>query len=67
MKVYTKRELAMLYFPKAVPKTATNRLARWINRSDELRRRLEEAGYSPKNKLYTVRQIRIIFDILGEP
>ncbi|MBO5426998.1 MAG: DUF4248 domain-containing protein [Prevotella sp.] len=67
MKVYSKRELAMLYFPKATPKVATNRLARWINRSEELCQLLAEAGYRPANKLFTVRQLRILFAYLGEP
>lgn len=67
MKVYSKRELAMLYFPGSNPRTATNRLARWIKRSDELRRRLAEAGYLPANRLLTVRQLRILFEHLGEP
>jgi len=67
MKVYTKRELAQLYFPGYNPRTATNRLARWIRRSDELCRRLCEAGYRPANRLLTVRQLRILYEHLGEP
>ena len=67
MKIYTKRELAMLYFPKLPPKTATNKLARWIRNSEELSRLLAEAGYNPANKFFTVRQLRIIYDFLGEP
>ena len=67
MTIYTKRELAMLYFPKVSPKVATNKLARWIRRSDELSRLLTEAGYKPANKFFTVRQLRIIYAFLGEP
>lgn len=67
MKVYSKRELAMLYFPGVTPKAATNRLAGWIKRSEELSRQLAEAGYKPANKLFTVRQLKIIFAYLGEP
>lgn len=67
MKIFTKRELAMLYFPKVSPKVATNKLARWIRRSDELSHLLAEAGYKPANKFFTVRQLRIIYAFLGEP
>lgn len=67
MNVYTKRELAMRYFPGANPRTATNRLARWIKRSEELCRLLKEAGYRPANRLLTVRQLQLIYSYLGEP
>ena len=67
MKVYTKRELAMLYFPNSSPKVATNHLAAWIRRTTDLRRQLSEAGYKPSAKMFTVRQLTIIYNFLGEP
>ena len=33
---YTKKELALFYFPDASPHTAVNRLMRWINRNAPL-------------------------------
>ena len=33
---YTKKELALFYFPEASPHTAVNRLMRWINRNAPL-------------------------------
>ena len=33
---YTKKELALFYFPYASPHTAVNRLMRWINRNAPL-------------------------------
>ena len=67
MKIYTKRELAMLYFPNCSPKAATNNLARWINRTFELRQLLTDAGYKPANRYFTVRQIELIYRFFGEP
>lgn len=67
MKVYTKKELAMLYFPTLTPKAAINKLTRWINRNDDLRQQLDDVGYKPKNKYFTVRQLLIIYDFFGEP
>ena len=66
MKIYTKRELAMLYFPNLTPKSATNKLARWINNSEVLNRRLAAAGYQSANKYFTVRQLKILYEFFGE-
>ena len=38
---YSKKELALLYFPDSHPHTASNHLMRWINRNRELCQALE--------------------------
>ncbi len=63
----SKRELALYYAPDLTPHSATNRLLDWLKHDDHTMHRLYEAGYRPKQKFFTRRQIRIIFDYLGEP
>ena len=64
---YTKGHLARLYFPDSEEHVATNRLARWINRDAVLLEALRQCGYRPRNRCFTVRQVRLIVDRLGEP
>ena len=67
MQIYTKQELAMLYFPTSSPHVATNHLARWIRRCHPLQKALSLAGYRPKSRRLTLRQLRLIYEYLGEP
>ena len=64
---YTKKELALLYFPDSIPHTAVNHLMTWILRCTPLIRQLEAAGYKKKSKVFTPHQIRLIVEHLGEP
>jgi len=65
---YTKKELAVRYFPDTVdPHCAVNHLMRWINRNEPMRNALVEAGYRKQDKYFTPRQVRIIAYFLGEP
>ena len=67
MKLYTKQELALLYFPNAKPHAATNMLAEWIRRCTELRQQLALTGYRPKQRTFTMKQLMLIYEYLGEP
>lgn len=64
---YYKNELAQAYAPEISPKAALNRLAYWIKFNQPLYHALEEAGYRPKQRLLTSRQVSLIFEFLGEP
>lgn len=64
---YAKQELAMLYFPDADPRTATNHLMRWINRCDPLVEALGRIHYRRTTKYFTSTQVRLIMEYLGEP
>ena len=66
MKLYTKQELALLYFPNAKPHAATNMLAEWIRRCTELRQQLALTGYRPKQRTFTMKQLTLIYEYLGE-
>ena len=67
IRAYTKKELALRYFPDSDPRTAVNHLMNWINRCTSLLAQLHEAGYEKRAKAFTPRQVRLIIDFLGEP
>ena len=64
---YTKKELALLFFPSSTPRTAVNHLMALIRRNDMLWDELQATGYYPKCKTFTPRQVQSIVDWLGEP
>ena len=61
---YTKKELALFYFPDASPHTAVNRLMRWINRNAPLLVGLEGLGYCKTARWFTSREVRLIVEHL---
>lgn len=65
---YTKKELALLYFPTAsTPHAAVNHLMAWIKRCYDLCESLTEIGYQKNAKYFTPREVRLIVEYLGEP
>ena len=65
---YTKKELALCYFPQAKhPHTAVNHLKSWINRCEPLRDKLHEQGYQKSAKWFKPKEVRLIIEHLGEP
>ncbi|MBP3227929.1 MAG: DUF4248 domain-containing protein [Bacteroidaceae bacterium] len=67
IRTYTKKELALMYFPESLPRTAVQHLMSWIHRCRTLERSLLESGYTPTSKGFTPRQVRAIVEALGEP
>ena len=64
---YTKKELALLYFPDSTPETAVKHLMTMIRRNDMLWDELQEMGYYNRRKTFTPREVKAIFDWLGAP
>ena len=64
---YTKKELALMYFPKSSPRTAVNHLMSWIRRCTQLWQQLQAMGYKVTCKTFTPREVRAIVEQLGEP
>ncbi len=64
---YTKKELALMYFPESTPRTAVNHLMAWIYRCAPLWAQLQQTGYHKNSKGFTPRQVRAIVEELGEP
>lgn len=65
--VWAVYELALLYFPESTPKSARDKLARWIRLSGNLKEKLLALSWHPGNKLFTPRQAICIIEHLGEP
>ena len=66
-KVWAVYELALCYFPDSSPKSATEKLSRWLRQSGDLRDKLEALDWHPGNKLFTPKQAMCIIEHLGEP
>ena len=68
IKAYTKKELALYYFPTAEnTHSAVQRLMSWINHCDALRTDLEAHGYLKMSKWFSPREVKSIVEHLGEP
>ena len=67
IRAYTKKELALMYFPESMPRTAVGHLMAWITRCPQLMTLLQATGYLPNNKAFTPRQVKAIVEHLGEP
>ena len=67
VKIYTKKELALLYFPDSMPETATKHLMRWVKRNKPLIQELEATNYKINQKWLTKKQVEIIFRHIGPP
>ncbi|MDE5678602.1 DUF4248 domain-containing protein [Phocaeicola sp.] len=63
----TKQQLAMQYFPQSATKTAVRHLMRWITSCPQLADELRAAGYRPRNRSFTWRQVELIHRHLGIP
>ena len=64
---YYKSELAEAYAPYLAPGAALNRLAHWIDTNTPLSDALAQTGYRRNQRLFTSRQVALIFEFLGEP
>ena len=67
VKAYTKKELALMYFPDSMPRTAVKHLMAWITRCTQLSAQLQATGYQPTCKAFAPRQVKAIVEHLGEP
>lgn len=66
-KVWAVYELALCYFPGSSPKSATDKLSRWIRLSGDLKDKLLALDWHPGKKLFTPKQAMCIIEHLGEP
>lgn len=67
IRAYSKKELALMYFPDSSPRTAVSHLMCWIRRCTQLWELLQTTGYEATCKTFTPRQVRAIVEQLGEP
>ncbi len=67
IRAYSKKELALLYFPDSMPRTAVNHLMGMIRRCDMLWDELQKMGYYTNRKTFTPREVATIVEWLGTP
>ena len=63
IRVYSKKELALCYFPESTPHSAVKQLMAWIKRNDDLLSRLHATSY----KAFSPHQVKLITEYLGTP
>ena len=64
---YYKSELAQAYAPDICLGAALNRLAMWIITNPQLSEALKQTNYRVTQRMFTSRQVALIFEYLGEP
>ena len=64
---YYKSELAQAYAPDICMGAALNRLASWIRTNTQLTEALKQTNYRVNQRMFTSRQVALIFEYLGEP
>ena len=67
LKAYSKSELAWAYSPNLSNAGALYRLREWIRVNKKLTAALKKCGYTPTTRVFTVNQVKLIFEYLGEP
>ncbi|MBQ8501346.1 MAG: DUF4248 domain-containing protein [Bacteroides sp.] len=67
IKSYSKSYLARAYAPDIAPASAVVRLNRWIHRCRPLHEALLATGYYETQKVFTAKQVELIFYFLGSP
>ena len=64
---YYKSELAQAYAPDISLGAALNRLASWIRTNTQLSKVLKQTNYRVTQRMFTSRQVALIFEYFGEP
>lgn len=67
LRSYGWTELAICYNPALHPDSASRLLRGWIKKNEKLTNALEEAGFLPRQRKLTPRQVSVIIAYLGEP
>lgn len=64
---YTKKELALMYFPDSMPRAAVRHLMSWIRRCTPLWDALQAMNHQKNSKGFTPKEVKAIVEMLGEP
>ena len=64
---YYKSELAQAYAPDICIGAALNRLVLWIKTNTQLTEALKQTNYQVTQRMFTSRQVALIFEYLGGP
>lgn len=64
---YSKGELSTMYNPNITSSAARKKLSQWMHHHPTLMQNLLDTGYNEMQRTFTPKQVRLIFDALGEP
>ena len=67
IRAYSKKELALSYFPTSTHDSAVRHLTDWLRRCAPLWAALEATGYDKRTKYFTPLQVGLIVKYLGDP
>lgn len=67
IRCYGKGELSCMYNPDISASAARKRFSHWMHHHPTLMQNLFDTGYDEKQRTFTPKQVRLIFDALGEP
>lgn len=67
IRIYTKKELACLYFPFVNPSSAVHQLMNWIKMNRNLAEQMATTCYRATQRLFTPLQVELITRHLGVP
>lgn len=67
VRFYGRTELAIRYNPTLDAQSAWRKLKEWIAYNPDLTSALKEAGYDPRRRSFTPKQVKLIFQYIGEP
>lgn len=67
MRCYDKLELAKMYFPRLSNPVSVAKLRRWMRNCEPLMEELKAGDFHPNQKMFSVREVRLIVSHLGEP
>lgn len=60
-------DLARRYFPRSTKRSAHEQLMRWIRLNPDLRQRLADLHFRPRQRVLTPLQHAAVVECLGEP
>lgn len=67
VRTYGRIELAQAYNPNLHPQVAWRKLKEWMEVNKELAAALRKTGYDERKRSFTPKQVKLIFEYLGEP
>jgi hypothetical protein len=66
--IYYHTDIALRYFPDSPnKKSAGRKLSNWIKKDLALKEQLLAVGYFGKQRIFTPKQMQILYEHLGEP
>lgn len=66
-RMYSHKELAVMYYPNIQPRSASAQFGRWMRKNEDLMSELVKAGFYVGQRVYSPRQIEVLIVHIGIP